>query len=404
MGADHPPGAGADGAGRHNVILLADGEHLAADETGDRDPTDERDRENGNEKDVPEAEQIDILISTDVLSEGQNLQDSNVVVNFDLPWAIIRLIQRAGRVDRIGQRAEEIRCYSFLPAEGVERLIQLRSRIQQRLRENAEVVGADEAFFEDDEAIVIRDLYTEKSGVLDDSDDEVDLASYAWQIWKQATQDNPALAHTVEALPAVVYSARAYAHDAMRLPMLGATAAKGGALVYVKSPEGNDHLVWMGPDGKSVTESQFTVLRAAECAADTPAVERADDHHELVASGLQLAVTQDKAVGGGLGRPSSPRRRAYERLKRYALGQMNTLFQDEALERALNDIYQRPLLESAGDLLNRLMRGGVNDEELGNAVKSLREEGRLTYAEEDAALREPHVVCSMGLRLPEDAS
>ena len=350
-----------------------------------------------NNKILSKSEELRVLICTDVLSEGQNLQDCNVVVNFDLPWAIIRLIQRAGRVDRIGQRAEEIRCYSFLPADGVERLIQLRSRIQQRLRENAEVVGADESFFEDDEANAIRDLYTEQSGMLDDGDDEVDLASYAWQIWKQATQDNPELARIVEALPPVVYSARTYEHDAVRLPLSGAEGMQGGALVYVKSPEGNDHLVWMGPDGKPVTESQFTVLRAAECGPETPAVTRADNHHDLVAGGLQMAVTQDKAVGGGLGRPSSPRRRAYERLKRYAQEQMNTLFQDQELERALDDIYQHPLLETAADLLNRLMRGGVNDEELASAVKSLREEGRLTYAEQDAALREPRVVCSMGL-------
>lgn len=350
-----------------------------------------------NNKAVSKADEVRVLICTDVLSEGQNLQDSNVVVNFDLPWAIIRLIQRAGRVDRIGQRAEEIHCYSFLPADGVEQLIQLRSRIRQRLQENAEVVGTDEAFFEDDDATTIRDLYTEKQGVLDDNDDEVDLASYAWQIWKQATQDQPELARAVESLPPVVYSAKAFALDESRFPLLGADAAKGGALVYVKSPEGNDHLAWVGTNGKTVTESQFTVLRAAECAPDTPAVTRLENHHDLVATGLRLAVSQDKAVGGGLGRPSSPRRRAYERLKPYATEQMQTLFRDDELERALDDMYQRPLLETATDLLNRLMRSGMNDTELAEAVKSLREEGRLTYAEDDANLREPRVVCSMGL-------
>ncbi len=350
-----------------------------------------------NNKTVTKADEVRVLICTDVLSEGQNLQDSNVVVNFDLPWAIIRLIQRAGRVDRIGQRAEEIYCYSFLPAEGVEQLIQLRARIRQRLLENAEMVGTDEAFFEDEEASTIRNLYTEQQGVLDDADDEVDLASYAWQVWKQATQDNPDLARTVEALPPVVYSAKGFALDSSRFPLLGVDAAQGGALVYVKSPEGNDHLAWVGTNGKTVTESQFTVLRAAECAPDTPAVPRIKNHHDLVATGLQLAVSQDKAVGGGLGRPSSPRRRAYERLKPYATEQMKTLFRDDELERALDDIYQRPLLETASDLLNRLMRGGVNDEELAEAVKSLREEGRLTYTEDDTALREPRVVCSMGL-------
>jgi Helicase conserved C-terminal domain len=346
---------------------------------------------------ISKGNELRVLICTDVLSEGQNLQDSHVVVNFDLPWAIIRLIQRAGRVDRIGQKSEEIHCYSFLPADGVEQLIQLRGRIQQRLRENAEVVGTDESFFEDEEATTIRNLYTEQSGVLDDKDDEVDLASYAWQIWKHATQDNPELARAVEALPPVVYSAKSFAPDVARFPLLGEEAAKGGSLVYVKSPEGNDHLAWIGADGKTITESQFTVLRAAECEAGTPALLRAEYHHDLVAKGLALAVSQDKAVGGGLGRPSSPRRRTYERLKHYATQQSQTLFRDEELERALDDIYQRPLLETAGDLLNRLMRSGLNEEELSEAVKSLREEGRLTYADDDASLRAPRVVCSMGL-------
>lgn len=350
-----------------------------------------------NDKPVAKADEVRVLICTDVLSEGQNLQDSNVVVNFDLPWAIIRLIQRAGRVDRIGQRAEEIRCYSFLPADGVEQLIRLRGRIRQRLQENAEIVGTDEAFFEDEEERTIRNLYTEQQGSLDDTDDEVDLASYAWQIWKQATGENPELARIVEGLPPVVYSAKSFVLDETRLPLLGADATQGGALVYVKSPEGNDHLAWIAANGKTVTESQFAVLRAAECLPDTPAVQRLANHHELVANGLQLAVSQDKAVGGGLGRPSSARRRAYERLKAYATEQMKTLFRDEELERALDDMYQRPLLETAGDLLSRLMRAGVNDEELGEAVKSLREESRLTYAQQDAVLREPRVVCSMGL-------
>ena len=167
--------------------------------------------------------------------------------------------------------------------------------------------------------------------------------------------------------------------------------------MYVKSPEGNDHLAWIGSKGETITESQFAILQAAECDPKTPPVERAENHHELVAIGLNHAVVQDKSLGGGLGRPSSPRRRAYDRLKSYAKSLESTLFRDAELERALDDIYLHPLLETSGDLLNRLMRSGVNDEELASAVKSLREEGRLTYTQKDAALREPRVVCSMGL-------
>lgn len=60
-------------------------------------------RSNGNTV-ITKENELRVLIATDVLSEGQNLQDAHVIVNFDLPWAIIRLIQRAGRVDRIGRR------------------------------------------------------------------------------------------------------------------------------------------------------------------------------------------------------------------------------------------------------------------------------------------------------------
>lgn len=68
---------------------------------------------NGKRAAIAPADDLRILIATDVLSEGQNLQDAHIVVNFDLPWAIIRLIQRVGRVDRIGQASSEILAYAF---------------------------------------------------------------------------------------------------------------------------------------------------------------------------------------------------------------------------------------------------------------------------------------------------
>ena len=189
-----------------------------------------------NEKDGTGQEELRILIATDVLSEGQNLQDCAIVVNYDLPWAIIRLIQRAGRVDRIGQQAHDILCYSFLPAEGIERLIRLRERVRARLDQNAEVVGTDEAFFEDEDQQAVLDLYNEKAGILDGADDtEVDLSSYAYQIWKNATEADPPLKKKIEDLPSVVYSSKAY-HERPEQPE--------GALVYMRTAQGNDALAW----------------------------------------------------------------------------------------------------------------------------------------------------------------
>jgi SNF2 family DNA or RNA helicase len=344
-----------------------------------------------NEKrsEVTPDQELRVLIATDVLSEGQNLQDCSVVVNFDLPWAIIRLIQRAGRVDRIGQRAENILCHSFLPAEGVERIIRLRSRVRQRLTENAEVLGTDEAFFEGDASNRILDLFHEKAGILDgEAETEVDLASYAYQIWKNAITADPSLQKTIPELPPVVFATKAHQPT---------DKEPAGVLVYLRTAEGHDALAWIDKRGSSVTESQFAILKAAECALNTPALPRQEDHHALVEKAVQLIVTEEKTVGGQLGRPSGARFRTYERLKRYAEQVKGTLFESQELLRAIDDIYRYPLRPTAIDTLNRQLRSGISDEDLAALVMALRDEDRLCIIHEEEQTHEPRIICSLGL-------
>lgn len=345
-----------------------------------------------NGKTCAPADELRVLVATDVLSEGQNLQDAHIVVNFDLPWAIIRLIQRAGRVDRIGQKAGEITVYSFLPADGVERLIQLRARVRQRLQENAEVVGTDERFFEDDEGQKLIDLYHEKSGLLDgEADTEVDLASYAYQIWQNALKADPSLNARIPALPDVVYSSKALTSQA---------GEPGGVLVYTRTASGYDALAWMDEAGESVTQSQLRVLQAAECAPDTPAAERLAQHHELVRAGVDHISAQEAGlVGGELGRVSGPRARTYERLKRYWQSLDGTLFASPELQRAIDDIYRYPLRAAAADTLARQLRAGIDDATLAALVLSLRDDDRLSLKQDDDETpREPQIICSLGLR------
>ena len=343
----------------------------------------------------PEPE-FRILVATDVLSEGQNLQDCHVVVNYDLPWAIIRIIQRAGRVDRIGQKAEQILCHSFLPADGVERIINLRNRVRTRLRENAEVVGADEAFFEDEsDSQTIVNLYNERAGILDgDPDGEVDLASHAYQIWKNAISADPRLEKAVADLPDVVFSSRQHTPIAQR---------PEGVLVFMRTADGNDALAYVDSEGRSITESQLEILSAAECRADTPAQPHHESHHQLVVEGVRHVVREEKRVGGQLGRPSGARFRTYTRLKQYADAIKGQLFDVDALHKAIDDIYRHPLRQSAVDTLNRQLRSGVDDVQLADIVMSLREEDRLCLSDGDAAeAQEPQIICSLGLFDSED--
>ena len=342
--------------------------------------------------------ELRILIATDVLSEGQNLQDCATIVNFDLPWAIIRLIQRAGRVDRIGQQADTINCYSFLPAEGVERIIRLRARVRARLKENQEVVGSDEAFFEDDDhKNPIQDLYSEKSGILDGEDDgEVDLASHAFQIWQNAIKDNPKLQKAVEDMPDVVFATKAVPQQ---------PDAKEGALVYLRTPDDNDALARIASDGEILTQSPLAILRAAECGPDEPALERSDFHHDIVRKGVEHLMQEERTTHGALGRPSGARFKTYDRLKRWVAEQGNerSLFVTEHfvrdVEKAMGDIYEFPLFQSTIDALNRQLKTGISDTKLAETVIAFREDGRLCMKQDkDDTQNDMRIICSMGLK------
>jgi superfamily II DNA or RNA helicase len=363
-------------------------------------PESNRASDKGSPNYVSPGEELRVLVATDVLSEGQNLQDAAIVVNFDLPWAIIRLIQRAGRVDRIGQKAGEILCYSFLPAEGVERLIRLRSRVRQRLHENAEVVGTDETFFEDEKNdAVIRDLFTEKSGILDDpADDEVDLASLAYQVWKNAYDADPSLKKTIPDLPGVIFSTKALSAIPAKPAGAAGPQPASGVMVYVRTADGNDALAWVDEEGRTVTESQHEILRAAACEPGTPTLPRLVNHHPLVQKAIGGIQTEQITTGGQLGKPSSARRRVYERLKDYAAHVKDSLFDIKPLHQAIDEIYESPLTEAARDLLNRELRAGVSDEKLVALVLSLHEEDRLCIPKDDPQTREPEIICSLGIR------
>ena len=76
---------------------------------------------------------IDILIATDCLSEGQNLQDADLQINYDIHWNPVRLIQRFGRIDRIGSPNDTIRCINFWPAKSFEDYLKLETRVTNRM-------------------------------------------------------------------------------------------------------------------------------------------------------------------------------------------------------------------------------------------------------------------------------
>jgi hypothetical protein len=82
---------------------------------------------------LPQTGEIDLLIATDCISEGQNLQDCDTVINYDIHWNPVRLIQRFGRVDRIGSRAERVHLVNYWPVKELDRYVKLKDRVETRM-------------------------------------------------------------------------------------------------------------------------------------------------------------------------------------------------------------------------------------------------------------------------------
>jgi len=119
-----------------------------------------------NEYEPKRDDELDFLISTDVLSEGLNLQDCNQVINYDLHWNPVRLIQRFGRIDRVGSQYDKIFAFNFLPEKAAERELELRHKLQARIREFNEILGLDSRVLDEKENVnpeAVYAIYEEKS-------------------------------------------------------------------------------------------------------------------------------------------------------------------------------------------------------------------------------------------------
>ena len=93
------------------------------------------------------AEEIDILFATDCISEGQNLQDCDYLINYDIHWNPVRVIQRFGRIDRIGSRNKDIQLVNFWPNMELDEYINLEERVKGRMKLlNTSATGEEDVF------------------------------------------------------------------------------------------------------------------------------------------------------------------------------------------------------------------------------------------------------------------
>lgn len=326
------------------------------------------------------ADGIDVLVATDVLSEGQNLQDSHIVVNYDLPWAIIRIIQRAGRVDRIGQKSDEVFVY-LISHENVEAQINLRQRIRTRLGAAAEAFGSDEQFFGGDAEIkILDDFYKGKvSDDADDADSEADAVSEAWVVWSNAQTKHPQITKRVLGMQDMVHSTREQYID----------ENAGNVTCFVSTESGVDAFATSttDPDGSTVERllTPLEAMRTFRAQIDTPTAELRPDHFDRQTALIHGPLTIEAIAAGNL---KGIRKWVWERLA-------GTLFAQKATD-ALNALHAQPLTEHATMRLSQARRNRYSVDDIADLLNQLHEEDRLVIKSSETD--NVKLVCSIGVR------
>lgn len=138
----------------------------------------------------PDRKTIRVLVTTDILAEGVNLHRSNVVINYDIPWNPIKMMQRVGRINRVDSKHEQIYTYNFFPAGPVNESIKLTEAAEAKINAFIEMLGNDAKLLTDEE-IKSHDLFLKlnSSETLND-EGESDDTELKWLIFLRNIRDN----------------------------------------------------------------------------------------------------------------------------------------------------------------------------------------------------------------------
>lgn len=153
--------------------------------------------------DKEQKDDYDIIITTEVLAEGVNLHRANVIVNYDTPWNATKLMQRIGRVNRIGTKADRIYNYNFYPSQEGDAIISLKKKALIKLQSFHSAYGEDSQIYSLDEIIEQFELY--EYGVQEDEDIRLKYLEFI----RNFKDNNPEDFRRIRRLPLKARTARA---------------------------------------------------------------------------------------------------------------------------------------------------------------------------------------------------
>ena len=338
--------------------------------------------------------QLMTVIATDVLAEGLNLQDCDKIINYDLHWNPVRLIQRFGRIDRIGSDHDVIYGFNFLPETGIEKNLGLKEKLHNRIQEIHDTIGEDSAILDKTENLneeAMYAIYEKKGGQLSLFEDEeaelVDI-NEAEELLRRLKKENPD-----------EYERIANLRDGIRT--VKPTPEKG---LYVFCQAGRyQQLFQIDENGAIQTREIPHVLGTIKCGLEITGQALPKGYNQSVMKVKQLFAAEVKNRQAE--REYSP---SLSQGQRYILREIRVLFnstddadikaQINVLETAFRGTVTRAVIQE----LNRIRRNGITGMNLFKSLSDLYYQhnmrdwiDRRNMQGEEVAI--PVIICSEGL-------
>lgn len=143
----------------------------------------------------------DILVTTDVLAEGMNLHRSNVIINYDLPWNPTRIMQRVGRINRVGTKHKELFVYNFFPTTNSDDINHQSDNIIAKIQMFHDILGEDSKFLTDDENISTHELFKRMTTIDDDGETGLNTELHYLRVIRDIRDKEPKLFNKIKTLP-----------------------------------------------------------------------------------------------------------------------------------------------------------------------------------------------------------
>jgi superfamily II DNA or RNA helicase len=341
--------------------------------------------------------ELNTLIATDVLAEGLNLQDCDKIINYDLHWNPVRLIQRFGRIDRIGSAHSVVYGFNFLPETGVEKQLGLRQKLHNRIQEIHDTIGEDSAILDRTENLneeAMYAIYEQKGNQLSlfEEDDEsfVDI-NEAEELMRQLRKENPGEYERIAGL-----------QDGLRA--VGMVGDQQGWYVFCRAGR-YQQLFLLDAQGEIISRDMPRILGMLKAAPEQPVTTLPPGYNAAIMRVKRLFAEEVKNR-----RAEREHTLSLTSGQRYILAQLRELYRDltdededeKAQVNLLEKAFRASLTEAVKREVNTLRRSGSKGRALLKSLSNIYFQhhmqdwayNRSRQSDQDDA---PSIICSEGL-------